>query len=84
MGRPVKSIKTAFRAAARRAGLEDVCPYTLRHTGATLLAASGVSMRQISGFLGHTTERTTELYAKHRPEFLMDAAATLDELFRTQ
>ena len=84
-GKPVKSIKTAFAAAVRRAGLDGVCPYTLRHTGATLLAAAGVPMRQIAGMLGHTSTKTTEHhYAKHRPEYLSDAANALDTLFAEQ
>jgi len=80
-GEPVASVKKAFKAACRRAGLEDVTQYTLRHTGATLLAAAGVPMRQIAGMMGHTTQRITELYAKHSPDFLQDAARALDRIF---
>lgn len=80
-GQPVHSIRKSFHGACRRAGLAGVTPYTLRHTGATLLAAQGVSMRQIAGMLGHSTQRTTERYAKHAPEFLQDAAAKLETLF---
>jgi hypothetical protein len=58
--------------------------YTLRHTAATLAASRGVPLREIGGFLGHTTERTTELYAKHSPDFLGRAAHALDELFGLQ
>ncbi len=81
-GIPVLSVKKSFKRACKRANLHDVTPYTLRHTGATLLAAAGVSMRQIAGMLGHTTQRTTELYAKHAPEFLKDASDQLDSLFQ--
>lgn len=77
-GRPIRSVRQAFASACERAGLEDVTPYVLRHTGATLLAASGVPLRQIAGILGHTEQRTTELYAKHHPDFLRDARDTLD------
>ncbi len=80
-GEPVLSVKKAFKQACQRANLKDVTPYTLRHTGATLLAAAGVPMRQIAGMLGHTTQRTTELYAKHAPEFLYEAASALDHMF---
>lgn len=84
-GRPVKGIRTAFNAARERAGLgKNVTPYTLRHTGATLMAAKGVNMRQISGMLGHSHTKTTELYAKHAPGFLGDAANALDSLFGEQ
>lgn len=80
-GRPVRSVKKSFRRACESAGLSDVSPYTLRHTGATLMAAKGVRMREIAGMLGHSQERTTELYAKHHPDFLSSAADTLDALF---
>ena len=81
-GKPIKSIKHSLRNACDRTGLEGVTPYTLRHTGATLLAANGVPMRQIAGMLGHTTQRTTEMYAKHAPEYLQEASSTLDRMFR--
>lgn len=80
-GKPLKKVRRSFAAACQRAGLTEVTPYVLRHTGATLLAAAGVPMRQISGMLGHASERSTEIYAKHRPEFLLDAASTLERLF---
>lgn len=80
-GRPVKSVRTSFNKAAKRAGLTDVSPYTLRHTGATLLAKEGVPLWQIAGMLGHSQARTTEIYAKHSPEFLKDAAGALDRMF---
>lgn len=80
-GRPVRSIKRAFATACRRAKLEKVTPYVLRHTGATLMAAAGVPIRQIAGMLGHSEVRTTELYAKHHPDFLADASRALETLF---
>ncbi|MEM1166914.1 MAG: tyrosine-type recombinase/integrase [Planctomycetota bacterium] len=80
-GLPLKCIRLSFTRACRRANLDGVCVYTLRHTGATLAAAAGVPMRQLAGMLGHSEITTTERYAKHSPEFLGDAAAALDELF---
>jgi len=81
-GRPVGGVRAGFNTARAAAELgRDVTPYTLRHTGATLMAAAGVPMRQISGMLGHSHSKTTELYAKHAPEYLGQAVATLDELF---
>jgi integrase len=80
-GLPLQSMRKAFARAAKRAGLPGITPYVLRHTGATLLAASGVPMHQIASMLGHTTQRMTEVYAKRRPEFLKEAVSTLDGLF---
>jgi len=35
-------------------------------------------MRQIAGMLGHSHIHTTERYAKHHPDYLQDAVASLD------
>lgn len=81
-GKPIKSIRRTFNKARDLAGLgSDVCPYTLRHTGATLMSAAGVPLREISGMLAHTDARTTELYAKHSPDFMSHATRALDSLF---
>lgn len=77
-GRPVASVATGTRAAARRAGLPGVTPHVLRHTAATWMAQAGVPMVQIARFLGHRTTTTTEqVYAKHGPDYLRGAAAAL-------
>lgn len=81
LGQPVKKVRKSFKSACDRAGLEGVSPHTLRHSGATLLAAKGVSMREISGFLGHRLAVTTERYAKHSPDYLQNAAGALEGLF---
>ncbi len=80
-GMPVNSVRNAFAKACNRAMLEHVTPYTLRHTGATLLLASGVPIWEVSGMLGHSVQRTTELYGKHHPAFLRKALAGVDQLF---
>ncbi|MDX9911455.1 MAG: site-specific integrase [Phycisphaerales bacterium] len=80
-GKPVRSVKRSFAAACQRAQLPGVTPYVLRHTGSTLLAGSGVPLWQISGMLGHSISRTTEIYAKHTPEYLAGARDGLEALF---
>lgn len=83
LGRPVKSIKKSFRTTRRRAGLgDDVIPYVLRHTGATWAAADGVDMRQLAGMMGHSQQRTTELYAKHHPTYMRNVTRSLDDRLR--
>lgn len=81
-GAPMRSIRTSFNKARDRAGLgKEVCPYVLRHTGSTWLAAAGVPLRQIAGMLGHADTRTTERhYAKHAPEYLKQATGAMDRL----
>lgn len=82
-GVPLKSVRTSFNKARDRAGLgRDVVPYVLRHTGATLAAAAGVPLRELAGMLGHSSTDTTELYAKHSPEFMGRLTETLDQVFQ--
>lgn len=76
-GEPVGAIKTGFNSAADRAGIPDCTPHTLRHTAAVWMARAGVPLRQISGMLGHSESRTTELYAHHHPDHLRDAVRAL-------
>lgn len=84
-GKQVTKIRRAFEAACARAGLEGVTPKTLRHTAATWMAESGVDMRKISRYLGHTrTDVTERVYAKHSPAFLKDAADALAQFSLVQ
>lgn len=78
-GHGVKNIVKAFRAACKRAGLDGVTPHTLRHSAASWMAMSGVSMAEIAAYLGHTDSRITErVYAKFSPDYLRKAAEALE------
>ena len=77
-GKPVASVKTGTRAAARRAGLPGVTPHVLRHTAATWMAMAGVPMVEIARLLGHRNSRITErVYSKHSPDYLRRAVDAL-------
>ncbi len=76
-GKRLGDVKNGFTAACRRAGLEGVTPHTLRHTAGTWMAQRGVSLWEIGGYLGHSYERTTELYGHHHPDYLERARAAL-------
>lgn len=78
-GHPIGDIKKGFAGAAGRAGLTAVTPHTLRHTCACWLAQRGVPLHDIAGWLGHTTARTTELYAHHHPDHLDRPRRAIDE-----
>jgi integrase len=76
-GQPVKSVKKAMAAAARRTGI-PVSPHVLRHTAAVWMAEADVPMQKIAQFLGHTSTRVTETtYARYSPSFLKDASDAL-------
>ncbi|MGB9154306.1 MAG: site-specific integrase [Alphaproteobacteria bacterium] len=74
---PVLNIKKGFKESCNRAGLTEVMPHTLRHTAGTLMALAGIDLFLIAKVLGHSVQKTTELYAHHRPEYLRDAVNVL-------
>lgn len=78
-GKPVKSIKTGFKAACKAAGLEGVSPHTLRHTAAVHLVAAGRPMSRVAQYLGHSNTSITErVYGRFAPDHLREEAAVLD------
>lgn len=78
-GHRVLSVKKGFKAAADRAGLQDVTPHILRHTAASWMAMARVPMFDISKYLGHSDMSVTvKRYAKVHPDYLREAADALD------
>lgn len=55
--------KKGFAALCRKAGLPWVTPHVLRHTFATRLIRSGVSIYKVKEWMGHSSISTTEIYA---------------------
>jgi len=82
-GKAVASVKKSFAKAALEAGLAAVSPYCLRHTMATELRARAVTEWEIMGMMGHknAAARTTERYARFRPEYLGEAVSAIDAYF---
>lgn len=75
---PVLNVKTGFMQACRRAGITGVTPHTLRHTAGTLMALAGIDLFLIAKVLGHSIQKTTELYAHFHPEYLRNAVNALN------
>jgi integrase len=75
-------MKLVFGPVARAAKLEKVLmPYTLRHTMATLLLRSGVSLKVVSERLGHKDVTTTlKTYAHILPGDQERAAAVMETI----
>jgi integrase len=78
--RPISDIKTGFRAACRRAKLENVRFHDLRHTMATCLRDARVDMHLIGELLGHSWTTMTQRYAHENWEAKKEAISPIEEL----
>lgn len=59
----VASVQDVFRLARQASGVQPLATtHTLRHSYATHLLEEGVSLRQISSYLGHESLDTTAIY----------------------
>ena len=77
-GRPVKSVKTALMAAARRSGVA-FSAHDLRRSAARWMAEADVPMAVIAQMLGHTTTRITAMhYARFSPSYMAQAMKALN------
>ena len=71
--KPLTSLRKPWEAACRKAGLEGVRLHDLRHTYASVLASSGMSLPIIGALLGHTNPFTTQRYAQLQDDPLREA-----------
>jgi integrase len=76
-GLRLRDVKRGFASAARRAGLDDVTPHTLKHTCATWLMQRGVPTWEAAGFLATSRETIERVYGHHHPDYLKSAARAL-------
>lgn len=76
-GRPLASVKTAFRRAAERAALPGVTAHICRHTAATWMVQKGTPTAMVARFLGNTEAMVEKVYGHHSPDYLKQAAAAL-------
>lgn len=78
-GGRIKSIRTGYSAARRRAGLEGVTIHQIRHTVAVNMLSAGRPIEEVSQFLGHSNiQITRKVYARFMPDHLADAASILE------
>lgn len=78
-GSQVKSVKTGFRAAVRRSGIDPVTIHDLRRTCAVWQAEKGVSIDKIAEWLGDSVAITRKHYAKFSPDYLNEGADALSD-----
>lgn len=75
--RPIRSVRTAFAQACKKAGLEGVTMHVCRHTFASLATMAGLDPRRLQKYLGHSSLALTERYSHLSPEYLRDGARFL-------
>ena len=73
-GEPIKEVKTFWKTVLKEAKLEHVRIHDLRHTHASHLVSSGLSLSIVGKLLGHTQASTTQRYAHLADEPLRQAA----------
>lgn len=78
--RPSPSHYFPWHRMRMRAGLADLRLHDLRHSFASFLVNSGVSLYVVQGLLGHAHTRYTQRYAHLTPATLLDAAETVPGL----
>ncbi len=73
------TLRHAFDRACRRANVEDCTFHTLRHTVASKLVQSGISLYQVQMLLGHSTPSMAMRYSHLSPDNLKSVVAVLDQ-----
>lgn len=76
-GTRYRSLRSPFRTACRRAGIEDMRFHDLRHTFASWAVQSGVDLYRLSRILGHTTLQMTTRYAHLSTDHLHEAVRSM-------
>ena len=72
--KPLQGIKKFWRGITKQAGLDDYRLHDNRHTHASHLVSSGLSLEVVGRLLGHTNPLTTKRYA-HLADHPLRAAA---------
>jgi integrase len=71
--RPLAEIKRIWSSICKSADLQELRIHDLRHTYASILASSGLSLPIIGALLGHTQAATTQRYAHLIDDALREA-----------
>jgi integrase/recombinase XerC len=73
-----KTIQRAVQRFAKKAGLKNVTPHTLRHSFAKALIDAGVTLEKVAALLGHSNLNTTRIYTTPGESDLEDAVGRLE------
>lgn len=67
----------SFEAVLKASRCHDITFHALRHTAASLMVMSGISLRAVQTMLGHSSIAVTERYAQLSPSFIEKEADLL-------
>ncbi len=79
-GKPIKSLRRAWRTARKRAGFPDLIPHDFRRTAVRNLERVGVSRSAAMKMIGHKTQSIYSRYAIADESMLQDGAVKLSAL----
>jgi len=77
-GKPIKTIRTSFENACKRAKVYGLRFHDLRHTAATRMIENGANIVAVSRILGHSTLSMTMRYS-HPDESIREALENLGQ-----
>ena len=77
--KPLEDVKRFWEKIKKEADIENVRIHDLRHTYASHLVSSGLSLSIVGKLLGHTQASTTQRYAHLADEPLRQATALLGD-----
>lgn len=76
--KPLASISKGFQRTVRRAGIKHCTIHDLRRTCASWMLQAGHSFAKVASYLGDTEEIIRRHYGQFSPDWLQDAAKSLD------
>jgi integrase len=82
-GKRYYEVKTSFKEALKKAGIENFRFHDLRHCFASDLVQRGVDLYLVQKLLGHRSQAMAQRYAHLAPENLRNAVLKLDEKINT-
>jgi integrase len=80
-GQPLRSLRSVFRRACQRAGLEGVSPHVLRHTWASRMVMSGADLRTLQQLGGWATLELVKRYSHLADEHVQAAVQRMAAAF---
>ena len=78
VGGRIKYVRTAWKAACRRAAIEGLTFHDLRHEFTSAMLDAGVPIHKVRDWVGHKNIATTSIYANTTLSHLSDARAIFE------